>query len=79
MSEHINITSYVEPEAGWFVMYYCPFCHVSTIMLHPWAIKPTGGDYHRILHCPNFGEHNLLRWLGHPPIAMDVMPRKAEN
>jgi len=39
------ITSIVPPEQGWPIVAHCDLCKKTVIVLSPWAIKPSDGDY----------------------------------
>lgn len=40
---HVNRIN--PPAQGWPIALYCPICKETTLVLSPWAIKPSDGDY----------------------------------
>jgi hypothetical protein len=55
----IHITSIVPPESGWPIVAHCDQCGKTEIVLSPWAIKPSDGDYWRMQMCVD--EENGIR------------------
>ena len=53
----VTITSIKPPEAGWPVLFHCSLCKMTVIALHPWALKPSDGDYWKIEACADEHEH----------------------
>ena len=47
----IIITSIKQPAQGWPMVLHCNVCAKSEIVLNPYGLKPTEGDYFRIEMC----------------------------
>ena len=58
----IFITGLVPPEAGWVIVCHCPECKVTEIVVSPYAIKPSDGDFWIMRGiCHTHLEHNFFK------------------
>lgn len=55
----IEIERIAPSEYGWPVMMHCSKCRVTTIIHHPYGLKPEDGDYYRLEMCIDEPFHNF--------------------
>ena len=44
----VHITSIIPPDHGWPIVSHCDICKKTVILLSPYAVKPSDGDYFRL-------------------------------
>lgn len=66
----IHVTSITPPEQGWPIVAHCDLCHKTEIVLSPWAVKPSDGDYFKMngtcLDEENHLKHNMYPQTWYP-------------